>query len=268
MSERIKKLFSELKNINKPAFISYITAGDPDYDKCLKIVDHLVTAGIDILELGVPFSDPLADGEANQLSAQRALLNNFNVDDVLNLVSDIRKKYKDLPIVLYTYLNPVAFAKNFKDFCVKAKTSGVDSLLLLDLTPEEGDYYKTVIDESGLSLVALVAPNTPEKRLNTIAKFASSFVYYVSREGVTGERNDFALDVDEKICKIKEHTDLPVVVGFGISTPEHVKAAANCNVDGIVVGSAIVRKIEALSINGISISEFEKFIKSLTYGLK
>ncbi|HJO95813.1 MAG TPA: tryptophan synthase subunit alpha, partial [Victivallales bacterium] len=210
----------------------------------------------------------LADGEANQLSAQRALLNNFSVNDVLNLVSDIRKKHKNLPIVLYTYLNPVAFARNFKDFCFQAEKVGVDSLLLLDLTPEEGDSYKTVIDESGLSLVALVAPNTPEERLDTITEFASSFVYYVSREGVTGERNDFASDVNEKICRIKLHTDLPVVMGFGISTPEHVKAAANCDLNGIVVGSAIVRKVEALSKNEISIDKLEEFVKSLTCELK
>jgi tryptophan synthase alpha chain len=268
MSERIEKLFAELKNINRPAFISYITAGDPNYDECLNIVDHLVSADIDILELGIPFSDPLADGEANQLSAQRALLNDFSVDDVLSLVADIRKKHQNLPIVLYTYLNPVAFARDFKDFCMKAKKSGVDSLLLLDLIPEEGDSYKTIIDNSGLSLVALVAPNTPEERLNTITQFASSFVYYVSREGVTGERNDLASGIEEKISLIKKHTDLPVVMGFGISTPEHVKAAAKCGLDGIVVGSAIVRKIEALSKNKISILEIEKFVKSLTDDLK
>jgi tryptophan synthase alpha chain len=264
MTKRLDTLFSNLKVKNKSAFIAYITAGDPDYSTCLDVVDVLVRAGVDILELGIPFSDPLADGEANQLAAQRALNSGMTPLKVLDLVSDIRKKHKDIPIVLYTYLNPVAFACEFKDFCEKSVVSGVDSLLLLDLTPEEGEDYRKVIDETGLSLVALVAPTTLESRLDLISSFASAFIYYVSREGVTGARNDFASDVGRKIEAIKRHSDLPVVVGFGISTPEHVKMAVKSGVDGVVVGSAIVRKVEALADGSGSLENLDHFVKELT----
>jgi len=264
MNERLNSLLIKLKKDNRPAFISYITAGDPDYLNSLLIVDELIKSGTDILELGIPFSDPLADGEANQLSAQRALNSGTTPTDVLKLVSDIRKKHKSIPIILYTYLNPVAYAFEFDDFCRMSKEAGVDSLLLLDLTPEEGVSYKKIIEEADLSLVALTAPNTHDKRLDLIADFASAFIYYVCREGVTGARSDFVIDVDQKIINIRKHTDLPVVMGFGISTPEHIKMAVNSGVDGIVVGSAIVRKVEAFAEQKGSISDIGDFVKSLT----
>ncbi len=267
MSERLNTLFSKLKVENRSAFIAYITAGDPDYRTCLDVVDVLIESGVDILELGIPFSDPLADGEANQLSAQRALKSGMTPLKVLELVSDIRKKHKDIPIVLYTYLNPVAYAFEFKVFCEKSVVAGVDSLLLLDLTPEEGIEYRKVIDETGLSVVALVAPTTLESRLDLISNFATAFVYYVSREGVTGARSDFASGVDKKIETIKRYSNLPVVVGFGISTPEHVKMAVKSGVDGIVVGSAIVRKVEALAEGSGSLNDIGIFVKSLCAGL-
>ncbi len=269
MSERIKQLFKRLKEDQKQAFVSYITAGDPNYNDCLRVVDELVgNAGIDILELGVPFSDPLADGEANQLSAQRALNAGMTPMKVLDLVADIRKKHKNIPIVLYTYLNPVAYACEFELFCKKAVASGVDALLLLDLTPEEGIEFRKVMDRTGLALVALAAPTTLESRLDLISNFASGFIYYVSQEGVTGTRDDFASNVDEKIKMIKKHSTLPVVVGFGISKPEHVKTAAKSGVEGIVVGSAVVRKIEAFAEGRGSLSDIGDFAKSLTSVLK
>ena len=263
MRVRLENLFKKLKG-NRPAFIAYITAGDPDYDTCLDVVDVLIGADVDILELGVPFSDPLADGKVNQLSAQRALNSGMTPLKVLGLVSDIRKKHKDIPIVLYTYLNPVAYACGFKEFCDKAVKAGVDSLLLLDLTPEEGGEYRKIMDEAGLSLVALSAPTTHEDRLDLISDFATAFVYYVCQEGVTGVRSGFALDVDRKISMIRKHTYLPVVIGFGISSPEHVKAAAKTGVDGIVVGSAIVRKIEAMAEGEGTLKDIGSFVKSLT----
>jgi tryptophan synthase alpha chain len=267
MSKRLNTLFKHLKAENRPAFIAYITAGDPDFNRCLDVVDVLIESGIDMLELGIPFSDPLADGEANQLSGQRALNSGMTPLRVLDLVSCIRNKYKNIPIVLYTYLNPVAYACEFKDFCEKSVVSGVDSLLLLDLTPEEGVEYKKVIDETGLSLVALAAPTTRESRLDLISNFASAFVYYVLREGVTGIRNDFDSDIDKKIKRIKSHSKLPVVVGFGISTPEHVKMAAKSGVDGVVVGSAIVRKVEAFAEGKGSLVDLGNFVKKLTSAL-
>jgi tryptophan synthase alpha chain len=268
MTKRLNTLFSNLNVEKRAAFIAYITAGDPDYDSCLDIVDVLVESGVDILELGIPFSDPLADGEANQLAAQRALISGMTPLKVLDLVSGIRKKHKELPIVLYTYLNPVAYACGFRDFCEKSVKAGVDSLLILDLTPEEGTECRKIIDETGLSIAALAAPTTKEIRLDLITNFASSFVYYVSREGVTGARKEFASDVSRKIKMIKRHSSLPVVVGFGISTPEHVKTAAESGVDGVVVGSAIVRKIEALAEGRGSFKDLGSFVKTLTSALK
>ena len=264
MTERLQKLFSKVKAECRTAFVAYITAGDPDYTTCLEVVDVLIESGVDVLELGIPFSDPLADGEANQLAAQRALNSGMTPLKVLDLVADIRKKHKDIPIVLYTYLNPVAYACEFKDFCEKSVVSGVDSLLLLDLTPEEGENHRKIMDETGLSLVALAAPTTLESRLDLISNFASAFIYYVSREGVTGARNDFASDVGRKIEAIKRHSNLPVVVGFGISTPEHVETASNSGVDGVVVGSAIVRKVEALADGSGSLEDLGDFVKKLT----
>ena len=264
MIERLSALFRSLKIENRPAFIAYITAGDPDYDTCLNVVNVLVEANVDILELGIPFSDPLADGEVNQLSVQRALSSGMTPLKIHDLVSDIRKKHSDIPIVLYTYLNPVAYAFEFKDFCRKSVESGVDSLLLLDLTPKEGGGYKRIIDETGLSLVALVAPTTNKNRLDLISNFATAFVYYVCREGVTGERYDFAADVGQKISTIRKHTNLPIVTGFGITNPDHVRKAAKSGVDGIVVGSAIVRKIEAFTEGKASLDDIGSFVKSLT----
>jgi len=263
MSELIKNIFEKRKLTKTPSFIAYITAGDPNFEMTIKIADTLIEAGVDILELGIPFSDPLADGEVNQLSAQRALSSHTTVEDVLKISSEIKKRHKEIPIILYTYLNPVAFARNFDNFCKDACNSGVDSLLLLDLTPEEGSEYKIIAEKNGLSIVALVTPNTKEKRIEKIADFSSSFIYYVSQEGVTGERNDFATDAEENINKIKKHTNLPIAVGFGISKPEHVKAASRCNVDGIVVGSAIVKKIENIANAKGDLQDLKMFARSL-----
>ncbi len=264
MSELIKKVFEISRLTKTPSFIAYITAGDPNFEMTIKIAEILIASGVKILELGIPFSDPLADGEVNQLSAQRALNSHTTVEDVLKISSEIKKRHKEIPIVLYTYLNPIAFARDFDTFCRQAYNSGVDSLLLLDLTPEEGKNYKITAEKNGLSIVALVTPNTKEKRIEKIVNFCSSFIYYVSREGVTGERSDFASDAKENINRIKKYTNLPIAVGFGISKPEHVKAASNCNVDGIVVGSAIVKKIENIANANGNLQDLKLFVTSLT----
>lgn len=260
---RIEARFTECNNLNRAAFVAYITAGDPDFKTSLKIVDALAFGGIDILELGVPFSDPLADGEANQLAAERAISSGMTAHKVLDEACEIRKKHPSLPIVLFTYMNPIAYSGNFKSFCKKAVESGVDAILPLDLPPEEDADLRKTIEDSGLATVGLIAPNTPKSRIPLLCKNASSFMYYVSREGVTGEGNSFSANFANSITEIKKHTVLPVVVGFGISTPAHVKAAASTGVDGIVVGSAIVRRIEALSKGMDSMSSFKTFISKL-----
>jgi tryptophan synthase alpha chain len=263
MNDLISKAFDKCKAENRAAFVSYVTAGDPDYQSSLELVDVLVKAGIDILEFGVPFSDPLADGEANQLAAVRALDSGMTSWKVLDLCAEVRKKHPDLPIVLFTYLNPVAYSGDFEKFCAKAAESGVSAYLPLDMPPEESADYRAAIDNSGIQIVSLVAPTTSEERIKLLAENSNAFIYYVCREGVTGERSEFASGVSEKIDSIKERTSLPVVVGFGISTPEHMKAAAATGVDGVVVGSAIVRKVEAFSKGEIGIEDIGIFVKSL-----
>ncbi len=260
---RIITKFSTCKSRNRAAFVAYITAGDPDFETSIKVADALAEAGVDILELGVPFSDPLADGEANQLAAERALKSGMTSHKVLDEAREIRKKHKDLPIVLFTYMNPIAYSGDFKSFCSRAVASGVDAILPLDLPPEEDAEFRKIIDNSGLEVVSLIAPTTPKDRVKILAERAGAFIYYVSREGVTGEGNSFSANFAETISEIKRHTDLPVVVGFGISTPEHVKAASSTGVDGVVVGSAIVRKVEALANGKGTLKQLKYFVKAM-----
>lgn len=262
-NKNINAAFKKAASQKRAALVAYVTAGDPDFDTSIKVIDNLLRAGIDILELGVPFSDPLADGEANQLAAVRALNSGMTSMKVLDLAAEIRKKYSELPIVLFTYMNPVAYAGDYHAFCSKAASSGVDAILPLDMPPEEAKDYRQGLDDAGLNIVSLVAPTSDEKRIKILAKYASAFIYYVCREGVTGERKDFAEGVDARVALIKKHTKLPVVVGFGIGTPEHIRAAAGSGVDGVVVGSAIVRKVEALSKGTGTLDDIYSFVKGL-----
>ncbi len=260
---RVNRVFDTCKSQNRAAFVAYITAGDPDFETSIKVADALAEAGVDILELGVPFSDPLADGEANQLASERALKSGMTAIKVLDEAREIRKKHKNLPIVLFTYMNPIAYSGDFKKFCNRAVASGVDAILPLDLPPEEDCEFRKIIDQSGLASVSLIAPTTPKDRIKILAERAGAFVYYVSREGVTGEGNSFSANFADVIAEIRKHTDLPVVVGFGISTPEHVKAASSTGVDGVVVGSAIVRKVEALAKGKGTLKQIKDFVKTM-----
>jgi tryptophan synthase alpha chain len=240
MMNRIDEKFAALKGENRSAFIVYITGGDPSLEKTIEIAATLERAGTDILEIGVPFSDPLADGIANQLGAQRALQAGATLPKLLYTISLIRSKIS-LPIVLYSYLNPI-FQYGFEQFEEDALAAGVDGLLLLDLPPEEA------LDSTQahrIHRIRLIAPTTPEERIQSITGRASGFVYYVSREGVTGERDELASSIPEHLGQIRKHTTLPVVVGFGISSPGQAAQVAAW-ADGVVVGSAIVRKIGEL----------------------
>ena len=270
---RIKNTFDQCSKENRTAFIAYIAAGDPDFDTSMEIVEALIESGVDIIELGVPFSDPLADGEANQLASERALKSGITPDKVLEMACKIHKKHPSFPLVLFTYMNPIAYSEsaNFADFCKNAVTSGVSAILPLDLPPEEidsecspGISYRNAMQTADLHNVSLIAPTTPEKRFPELANIANSFIYYVSREGVTGEGDSFSAGFADRISAIKQVTDLPVVVGFGISTPEHVRIASATGVDGVVVGSAIVRRIEALSQGKETIEGIRNFVSSLT----
>jgi tryptophan synthase alpha chain len=234
MPNRIDQCFTALAARNEKAFIAYICAGDPDLPRTPDLAFALEQAGVDILELGVPFSDPLADGLVNQLAAQRALEAGTTVSGVLECIRQIRRR-SQIPIVLYTYLNPI-FQFGFEPFHRAAAEAGVDGLLLLDLPPEEDQ------PGEGPLHIRLIAPTTPPGRIEQICRRAAGFIYYVSREGVTGVQSSVASSLRDRIGEIRRHTKLPIAVGFGISSSEQAREVAQI-ADAIVVGSAIVQQI-------------------------
>ena len=263
--DRISKLFSSCKESGRAAFVGYVCACDPDFETSLRVCRNLLENGVDLLELGVPFSDPLADGLTNQLAAQRALEAGCTQNDVFRLVEEIRK-FSDAPIVLYTYYNLV-FSQGVKEYVERAKAVGVDGLLTLDLPPEEAEELLEASRESDMKNVFIVAPTTPKSRIPVITNAASGFIYYVSREGVTGERDDLAGDLVERVEAIREHTELPVVVGFGISNAGQVSEVAKA-ADGVVVGSALVNCISGnLSETDLAVEQIGKKAAELAEGL-
>ena len=239
---RIENAFAKAKSEGRSAFVSYVCAGDPDAATSLEVCRTLIQSGVDVLEIGVPFSDPLADGLTNQLAAQRALESGTTRDDVFDLVRAIRKENDTAPIVFYTYYN-LMFSGGLESYIAEAKEAGVDGLLVLDLPPEEAEDHMAFCEKVGMKTVFLLAPTTPPERVAYIARFATGFIYYVSRTGVTGVRDDLADDLKEMVDMIKVHSDKPLVVGFGIQSQEQVRAVAKL-ADGVVVGSAIVNTIK------------------------
>jgi tryptophan synthase alpha chain len=237
MENRIDKTFAHLKSAKQGAFVAYICAGDPDMARSLDVMRALDRAGADIIELGVPFSDPLADGVVNQMAAGRALAAGGNVAGVLELIRSFREE-SQTPIVLFTYLNPI-YTYGFERFHVDAAAAGADGILNLDLPPHEEAANSELCCAQGLHHIRLIAPTTPDDRMAEIAGSGEGFIYYVSRAGVTGQRSELAEGIDEQLGKIRAATSLPIVVGFGISTPEQAAAIAGMS-DGAVVGSAIV----------------------------
>lgn len=238
---RLADAFARARTAHRAAFIAYLCAGDPDFETSLAACRAVIDAGTDILELGMPFSDPLADGIANQLAAQRALASGMTTAKVFELVRRVRET-SDVPIVLYVYYNLV-FANGIEPFVRAARAAGVDGLLTLDLPPEEAGDLNAAARAAGVEIVSLVAPTTPDSRLPAIAATASGFVYYVSREGVTGVREQVAAGIREAVARIRRHTALPIAVGFGISRREHVTEVAAA-ADGVVVGSALVGVVQ------------------------
>lgn len=262
---RIGKRFEELKLAGRKGFVAYITAGDPSLAKTHELIVELDRQGVDVLELGVPFSDPLADGPVIQEASQRALTGGATLDGVLNLVADVRKEC-EIPIVLFTYYNPI-HRMGISQFVTRAKEVGVDGVLMLDLPPEEGVEYKQAMDENGLDTIFLVTPTTRDKRMALLASKSTGFVYYVSRTGVTGEREHLADTMQEQVDRIRVHTDLPIAVGFGISQPHMVADVAEY-ADAVVVGSAIVRRVGEFGQDDDFVSKVGAFVGSLTEPLK
>jgi tryptophan synthase alpha chain len=237
---RITDAFRRASEQNRSAFVAYLCAGDPDFETSLAACLATISAGADILELGVPFSDPLADGLTNQLAAQRALESGMNAQRVFELVRRIRET-SQVPIVFYTYYNLV-FSNGVDAYVARAKAAGVDGLLILDLPPEEASESNAACRAHGVDTVCIVAPTTPDSRLSRIAAAATGFIYYVSREGVTGVRDQVAVGIGDAVARIRRHTALPVAVGFGISTRAQV-SEVGALADGVVVGSALVNVI-------------------------
>jgi tryptophan synthase alpha chain len=237
---RIQDAFSKTAQERRAAFVAYLCAGDPDFDTSLAACRAVIASGADILELGVPFSDPLADGLTNQLAAQRALRSGMTCARVFELVRRIRES-SDVAIVFYTYYNLV-FSNGVDAYVAAARAAGVDGLLILDLPPEEAGEAQAACRRHGVDTVCIVAPTTPDSRLPKIAAAATGFIYYVSREGVTGVRDQLASGIPQAVARIRSHTGLPVAVGFGISTREQVAKVA-AFADGVVVGSALVNVI-------------------------
>ncbi len=261
----LEKTFKELQSAGRKAFIAYITAGDPTIESTINLVKELEANGVDIIELGVPFSDPVADGPVNQEAAQRALKNGVNLKMILDAVKTIRRE-SEIPIVFFSYINPI-IAYGMERFVADAKKSGLSGALILDMPPEEAGKYKMLMEEKGLDTIFLVSPITPPDRIEHIVKHASGFVYYVSQMGVTGERTDISVTIPRMVRVIRRLTDVPVAVGFGISSPEQVRGIAE-HADGVIVGSSIVKRIgEKGNIPGFE-KEIGAFVKTLTAPLK
>jgi tryptophan synthase alpha chain len=262
---RIVAKFAQLKSSRRKGLVVYIGAGDPNLAATRDLALAFDRAGVDVLELGVPVSDPLADGLVNQLAAQRGLEAGTTPLKVLEAVAAIRRD-SQIPVVLYLYFN-VIHKRGMEQFIAVAAQAGVDGLLVLDLPPEESDNYESLMKQHGLCNIYLVAPTTPEDRMEYIVKRASGFIYYISREGVTGMQSQVASNLASQVAKIRAHTSLPIAVGFGISNPEQVRLVAKEG-DACVVGSAIVNQIAQHGKSPELVQKVGAFVKSLADAVK
>jgi len=262
---RIAAKFAQLKAAGQKALVVYIGAGDPHLAATRELALAFDRAGVDVLELGVPFSDPLADGLVNQLAAQRGLESGTTPPKLLAAIADLRKQ-SQIPIVLYIYFNLI-HKVGLEKFIADAAGAGVDGLLVLDLPPEESDNYESLMRRAGLCHIYLVAPTTPEDRMAKIVRRGSGFIYYISREGVTGMQSSIAANLESQVAKIRAHTPLPIVVGFGISNPEQARLVAHA-ADGCVVGSAVVNQIAGHGKSPELAARVGAFVKSLADAVK
>jgi tryptophan synthase alpha chain len=257
---RIDDTFARLKAEGKKAFVAYIMAGDPDVPRALAVMKGLPAAGVDVIELGLPFTDPMADGPTIQAAGQRALEAGMTVDQTLQMVRNFRAGDQKTPIVLMGYYNPI-YSRGVDRFLTEATAAGIDGLIIVDLPPEEDDELCLPAQAAGMNFIRLATPTTDDKRLPKVLQNTSGFVYYVSITGITGSAAAQAGDVGPEVARIKRSTDLPVIVGFGISTPEGARTIAGV-ADGCVVGSAIVKEIAS----GKPADEVLSFVAALAAG--
>ncbi len=263
---RIKNTFSRLKKKNETALIPYIMAGDPDLATTRTLILEMEKAGCDIIELGAPFSDPLADGPTIQKAALRALANHTSIAKVLELVSEVRKESK-IPLILMTYYNLI-FKYGEERFVQDAAAAGLDGLILPDLSPEEAGTLAPLAKKAGLDTIFLLAPTSTAERIKVVTKLSQGFVYYVSLTGVTGARaGGVQASVHDSLVRIKASTDKPVAVGFGISTPDQAAQVAGWGADGVIVGSALVKVIEEHAGSPELVGKATAFVKALKQGV-
>jgi tryptophan synthase alpha chain len=257
---RIDDKFATLRAEGRKAFVAYIMAGDPDLATSLDLMKGLPAAGVDVIELGMPFTDPMADGPTIQLAGQRALEGGQTLQKTLDMVAEFRKSDKTTPIVMMGYYNPI-YSRGVDRFLTDAKAAGVDGLIVVDLPPEEDAELCIPARDAGLNFIRLATPTTDNKRLPKVLQNTSGFVYYVSITGITGAAAAQSTDVAPEVARIKSQTDLPVIVGFGIRSPETARAIASV-ADGAVVGSAIVKMVEEKR----SVRDILAFVKGLSDG--
>lgn len=271
MSQRIADRFQALASENRKALVTFITAGDPDYETSLEILKGLPEAGADIIEIGMPFSDPMADGPAIQMSSRRALLAGHTTQRTFDMVRAFRETNQTTPIVLMGYYNPI-YVYPTMNFIAEAVDAGVDGLIVVDVPPEADEELCLPAIEAGLNFIRLAAPTTDDHRLKAVLANTSGFVYYVSITGITGTRAPDLTAVSENVARIKSQTPLPVVVGFGVRTPEQVRALSAV-ADGIVVGSALVDAIaqsldESRRRTDLTVSSVLNLVRQLSSGLR
>ncbi|MBD9389617.1 tryptophan synthase subunit alpha [Rhizobium sp. CG4] len=266
MTARMEKRFADLRAENRPALITYFMGGDPDFETSLGIMKALPEAGSDVIELGMPFSDPMADGPAIQLAGQRALKNGQSLKTTIDLAREFRKVDNDTPIVLMGYYNPI-YIYGVEKFIDDALASGIDGLIIVDLPPEMDDELCIPALQKGLNFIRLATPTTDEKRLPAVLNNTSGFVYYVSMNGITGSALPDPSLISGAVGRIKAHTNLPVCVGFGVKTAEHAKAIGAV-ADGVVVGTAIVAQIAgSLTKDGKASADTVHAVTTLVKGL-
>lgn len=258
--KRIEKKFKQLKKTKKKALTVFLTAGYPNLSTTKRLVLEFVKQGVDLIELGVPFSDPLADGPVIQESSQVALKQGVDLNQIFSLVKELRKE-TDIPLCLMTYYNPI-FCLGEANFISRALSSGVDGVIVPDLPPEEGRSFIRAASRKGLDVVLFIAPTTPIKRVKYIASIANGFIYYVSLTGVTGMRKTLSSDLVKNLRMIKRQTNKPICVGFGVSTAQQVREV-NKVADGVIVGSAVIKKIKEYKGNPDLVKKVGRFISSL-----
>ncbi|MBI5049236.1 MAG: tryptophan synthase subunit alpha [Deltaproteobacteria bacterium] len=262
---RIGETFERLKANGEKALITFITAGDPNLRTNKEIIFELEKSGADVIELGIPFSDPMADGPTIQAASERALKKGATLKHVLELIKAIRKK-SEIPIILFGYYNPI-FAYGAKRFANDAENAGADGLLVVDLPPEEAQELKAYADNAGINLIFLLTPTSDDNRMRLVAEKASGFIYYVSVAGITGARKGLSGTIRKSVNKVRQFTSLPVSVGFGISTPEQAGKVSKW-ADGVVVGSAIVNVIEKNQNSPDLVKKVGEFVSRLKKGME